>query len=75
MIHDDQVYEKVANFNVKINHLFAVVVVVHVSPVLIYFYMLENDVILTAIYGYHTGCTYEFIEPLISTQYVSITVC
>ena len=75
MIHDDQVYEKVANFNVKINHSFVVVVVVHISSALIYFYVLENSVIFTAIYRYHTGCTYEFIEPLISTQYVSITVC
>ena len=39
------------------------------------FYMLENDVVPTAIYGYHTGRTYEFIGPRNCTQYVSITVC
>ena len=41
----------------------------------IYFSILKSDVILTAIYGYHTGRTYEFIGPHICTQYVSITVC
>ena len=41
----------------------------------IYFSILKFDVILTAIYGYHTGGTYEFIGPHICTQYVSITVC
>ena len=75
MIHDDQVYEKVAIVNVKISHWFVVVVVVHMSSALIYFYVLENDVVLTAIYGYHMGCSYEFIKPLTCTQYVSITVC
>ena len=37
--------------------------------------MLENDVVSTAIYGYHSGRTYEFIGPHIFTRYVSITVC
>ena len=34
----------------------------------------KYDVVLTAIYGYHTGRTYEFTEPHICPQYVSITV-
>ena len=47
------------------------VVVVRVR---IYFSTLKFDVILTAIYGYHTSQTCEFIGPHICTQYVSITV-
>ena len=75
-IHDDQVDGKVANFNVNISRWFVVVVVVLVnSALIIYFYMLENRVVLTAIYGYHTGRIYEFIRPYNCTQYVSITLC
>ena len=47
------------------------VVVVRVR---IYFSILEYDIILRAIYGYHTGHTYEFVGPHICTLYVSITV-
>ena len=43
--------------------------------VIIYFSILKFDVILTAIYGYHTDRAYEFIGPHICTQHVSITIC
>ena len=33
----------------------------------------KYDVALTAIYRYHTGRAYEFTEPHICLQYVSIT--
>ena len=54
--------------------LFCIYCYAWILPWWIYFYMLENDVVLTVIYGYHMERTYEFIGPLICTQYVSITV-
>ena len=65
-----------ANFNLNIGRWFVVVGVVCMNSALMnLFNMLENDVILTAIYGCHMGHTYEFIGPHNCTEYVSITVC
>ena len=65
-----------ANFNLNISRWFVVVGVVCMNSALMnLFNMLENDVILTAIYGCHMGHTYEFIGPHNCTEYVSITVC
>ena len=51
------------------------IVLVRVNSALMnLFYMLENDVILTATYGHHLGQTYDFIRPHNCTQYVSIAV-
>ena len=52
------------------------IVLVRVNSALMnLFYMLENDVILTATYGHHLGQTYDFIRPHNCTQYVSTAVC
>ena len=44
-MHDDQVDEKVANFNTKIGHWFVVVLLVHVNSALMNLF-LKNDVVL-----------------------------
>ena len=55
------------------NHWFVVIVVVRVNSALMNLF-LKNAVVLSAIYGCHTGRTYEFITHRMCTQYVSTTL-